>query len=199
MTVYGYARVSSKGQTLEAQQEALRRVGCDVVFDEKVSAKAENARPRLAALLRKVDDGDCIVVTKLDRFARSLRDLLNLVSDLGKRGVGFKSIGDSIDTTTPAGRLFLSIVGAFAEFEREVIEERTKAGIARARSKGIKFGPKFKLTEHQKKEIRDRLASGETAVSLSKSYGVSHQTIGRVVYGDLAKEFDVSASDLADA
>jgi DNA invertase Pin-like site-specific DNA recombinase len=196
MTIYGYARVSSKGQTLEAQQEALRRAGCDVVYDEKVSAKAENARPRLAALLRKAGQGDCIVVTKLDRFARSLRDLLNMVSDLGKRGVGFKSVGDSIDTTTPAGRLFLSIVGAFAEFEREVIEERTKAGIARARANGIKFGPKHKLTDHQKQEIRKRLADGETAVALAKSYGVSHQTIGRCSpYTELAKEFRVEPED----
>jgi DNA invertase Pin-like site-specific DNA recombinase len=140
MTVYGYARVSSKGQSLEAQMDALRKAGRDQVYSEKVSAKAENARPLLAKLLKRVEVGDCIVVTKLDRFARPTRDLLNLMADLGKRQVGFKSLGDSIDTTTPTGRLVLTVMGALAEFERELIRERCDAGIARAKARGVSFG-----------------------------------------------------------
>jgi DNA invertase Pin-like site-specific DNA recombinase len=179
MTVYGYARVSSKGQSLEAQRELLQRAGCDVLFQEKLSAKGESVRPQLAKLLKRLEPGDVIKVTKLDRFARNLRELLNVIHELGKRGIGFVSLGDPIDTTTSAGRLTLNILGSIAEFERERIRERCDAGIERAKANGVAFGRKHVLSDHQRAEIRQRLADGETSVALAKSYGVSQPTIWR--------------------
>jgi DNA invertase Pin-like site-specific DNA recombinase len=180
MTVYGYARVSSRSQSHDAQCEALRRAGCEKIFAEKLSAKAGNERPQLAKLLKVAAEGDVIVVCKLDRFFRSLHDLVNTVADLGARGVGFRCLGSPIDTASADGRLHLNILGALAEYERELTRSRCEEGIERARADGVKFGRKPKLTPHQMSEAIARRAAGETTTAIAKSFNVSHSLISRL-------------------
>src|SRR5262245_45198881 len=140
MTVYGYARVSTNDQTLASQDAQLHAAGCAKVYSEKLSG-ARSDRPELAKLLRRLDQGDVLMVTRLDRLARSTRDLLNILDMIGKAGAGFKSLADVwADTTTPHGRLMLTVLGGLAEFERELIRARTGDGRARAKAKGVKFG-----------------------------------------------------------
>ena len=141
MTVYGYARVSTDGQTLAAQDAQLHAAGCAKVYSEKVSG-AQTDRAELAKLLKRLDEGDVLVVTRLDRLARSTRDLLNILDTVAKAGAGFRSLADAwADTTTPHGRLMLTVLGGLAEFERELIRARTGEGRKRARARGVKFGP----------------------------------------------------------
>jgi DNA invertase Pin-like site-specific DNA recombinase len=162
MTVYGYARVSTAGQTLASQDAQLHAAGCAKVYAEKVSG-AKTDRPELAKLIRRLEAGDVLMVTRLDRLARSTRDLLNILDAIGKAGAGFKSLSDAwADTTTPHGRLMLTILGGLAEFERELILARTGDGRARAKAKGVRFGRPRKLTPHQRQEALQRLAAGET-------------------------------------
>src|SRR6202047_3729666 len=156
MTVYGYARVSTDGQTLAAQDAQLRAAGCAKVYSEKVSG-AQTDRAELAKLLKRLDEGDVLVVTRLDRLARSTRDLLNILYTVAKAGAGFRSLADSwADTTTPHGRLMLTVLGGLAEFERELIRARTGEGRERARARGQSLGRPFKLTPHQRSEAIKR-------------------------------------------
>jgi DNA invertase Pin-like site-specific DNA recombinase len=131
----GYARVSTKDQNLEMQIDALTKVGCEEIFEEKISA-LNNQRPALNKLLEKLRKGDLVIVWKLDRLGRSLRDLLNMISSFQTEGIGFISLQDHIDTTTAQGRLIFNIFASLAEFERELIRERTKAGIEAAKLRG---------------------------------------------------------------
>jgi DNA invertase Pin-like site-specific DNA recombinase len=180
MTVYGYARVSSAGQTLASQDAQLHAAGCAKVYAEKVSG-AKTDRPELAKLIRRLEAGDVLVVTRLDRLARSTRDLLNILDAIGKAGAGFKSLSDAwADTTTPHGRLMLTILGGLAEFERELILARTGDGRARAKAKGVRFGRPRKLTPHQRQEALQRLAAGETQADVARTYNVDATTIGRL-------------------
>lgn len=127
----GYARVSTKDQNLELQLDALAKAGCEIIFQEKVSGvKAD--RPELARMLGQLRQGDVVCIYKLDRLGRSLKNLLELVADFESRGVGLKSLTDAIDTTTPQGRLILNIFGSLAEFERDLIREKTRAGLEAA-------------------------------------------------------------------
>ena len=140
MTIYGYARVSTDGQTLAAQDAALHAAGCAKVYGEKQSG-AKTDRPELAKLLRRIEPGDVLMVTRLDRLARSTRDLLNILHTLGERSIGFKSLADAwADTTTPHGRLLLTMLAGIAEFERELIKARTGEGRARAKARGVHMG-----------------------------------------------------------
>ena len=142
MTIYGYARVSTNGQDLAAQEAELMAAGCAKVFKEKVSG-AKTDRAELAKLLGKTESGDVLVVTRLDRLARSTRDLLNVIAALTERGAGFKSLKDTwADTTSPHGRLMLTILGGLAEFERELIRVRTGEG--RKRAKAANGGTPFR-------------------------------------------------------
>jgi DNA invertase Pin-like site-specific DNA recombinase len=181
MTIYGYARVSTAGQTLASQEAQLHAAGCAKVYAEKVSgAKAD--RPELAKLLRRLEAGDVLMVTRLDRLARSTRDLLNILDGIGKAGAGFKSLSDAwADTTTPHGRLMLTVLGGLAEFERELILARTGDGRARAKAKGVRFGRPPCLTPHQRREAMQRLSEGASQADLARSYGVSQATISRLV------------------
>jgi DNA invertase Pin-like site-specific DNA recombinase len=149
MTVYGYARVSTDGQTLAAQDAALRAAGCAKVYAEKASgAKADRAE--LRKVVGRLDEGDVLLVTRLDRLARSTRDLLNTLDEISKRGAGFRSLADAwADTTTPHGRLMLTVLGGLAEFERELIKARTGEGRARAKAVGVHMGRPSKLTAHR--------------------------------------------------
>lgn len=149
----GYARVSTKEQSLDLQKDALEKEGCTKVYSEQISgAKAE--RPKLDEMIGQLRSGDVIVVWKLDRLGRSLRDLVNLISKFQEMGVGFKSLQDNIDTTTPTGRLTFHLFAALAEFERDIISTRTKAGLAAARARGRKGGRPKGLSKKAKDKAR---------------------------------------------
>jgi DNA invertase Pin-like site-specific DNA recombinase len=153
MTIYGYARVSTNGQDLASQQAELLAASCCKVFAEKVSG-AKTDRAELTKLIRKLSPGDVLVVTRLDRLARSTRDLLNILDAVAKARAGFKSLKDTwADTTTPHGRLMLTVLGGLAEFERELIRARTGEGRKRARDRGVKFGRPAALTSGQRQEV----------------------------------------------
>ena len=180
MTVYGYARVSTNGQTLASQDAQLHAAGCAKVYFEKASG-AKTDRPELAKVMRRLSAGDVLMVTRLDRLARSTRDLLNILDVIGKAGAGFKSLADPwADTTTPHGRLMLTVLGGLAEFERSLILARTSDGRARAKAKGVRFGRPPLLTPHQRREAAERLAQGAPQAELARSYGVSQSTISRL-------------------
>jgi DNA invertase Pin-like site-specific DNA recombinase len=180
MAIYGYARVSTNGQDLASQETELLAAGCVTVFKEKVSG-AKTDRAELAKVLRKLQPGDVLVVTRLDRLARSTRDLLNILDEIAKARAGFKSLKDTwADTTTPHGRLMLTVLGGLAEFERELIRARTGEGRKRAKDRGVKFGRPAVLTPDQRAEALQRLAQGATQADLARAYGVSQPTISRL-------------------
>ena len=178
--IVGYARVSTDGQTLTAQQSSLTAAGAERVFSEKVSG-ARTDRQQLAKAIAALAEGDCLIVTKLDRLARSTRDLLNTLDAIGKVGATFKSLGDPwCDTTTPHGELMVTILGGLATFERHLILARTSEGRQRAQQRGVRFGRKSKLTAHQQQEALARRANGEALVDIARTYAVSHSTISRL-------------------
>jgi DNA invertase Pin-like site-specific DNA recombinase len=179
--IYGYARVSTDGQSVATQVAALRRQGAGKVFRE-VASGAKTDRAQLRRMLGQLDAGDVLLVTRLDRLARSTRDLLNTLAAIADRKAGFRSLGDAwADTTTPHGRLMLTVLGGLAEFERDLIRVRTGEGRARAKARGVKLGRKPKLTEHQKREaLRRRDIDGEPLREIARSYNVSHSTISRL-------------------
>ena len=180
MTAYGYARVSTRDQDLTAQDAELAAAGAAKVFKEKASG-AKTDRPELAKVIRRLEPGDVLMVVRLDRLARSTRDLLNVLDEIGKRGAGFRSLRDTwADTTTPHGKLMVTVLAGLAEFERELIRARTGEGRARAKAKGVKFGRPPSLSPHQRKEAMQRLAEGAVQADLARSYGVSQATISRL-------------------
>jgi DNA invertase Pin-like site-specific DNA recombinase len=179
MTTIGYARVSTDGQSLQSQTEALHLSGCGRVYSEKISG-AYSDRPQLAKAIAALGQSDCLVVCKLDRLARSTRDLLNTLDAIGKAGASFRSLADQwADTTTPHGRLMLTVLGGLAEFERHLILTRTAEGRTRAQANGVRFGRKPTLTPFQRSEAIRRRAAGETLTEIAKLFGVSHMTIAR--------------------
>lgn len=181
MTVIGYARVSSDGQTLDVQEHELAAAGCDRVYAEKASGARAIDRRQLTKLLADVKAGDTVIVTRLDRLARSTRDLLNILDHFEKAGVAFKSLHDTwADTSTSHGKLMLTVLGGLAEFERDLIRKRTGEGRVRAMQNGVRFGRKPKLSRFQRDEALARKASGESCIAIAKSYGVSHSTISRL-------------------
>ena len=177
---YGYARVSTDGQSVAAQVDQLTKAGAEKVFKEKVSG-AITHRHQLQRVLDALDEGDVLLVTRLDRLARSTRDLLNTLALIGEKEAGFRSLGDAwADTTTAHGRLMLTVLAGLAEFERDLIRARTSEGRARAKANGVKLGRKFKLTPHQRNEALARRDKGETLMDIARSYNVSHSTISRL-------------------
>jgi DNA invertase Pin-like site-specific DNA recombinase len=178
--IYGYARVSTDGQTVGAQVAALTAAGAAKMFRETASG-AQTNRAQLRIALDQLAAGDVLMVTRLDRLARSTRDLLNTLAVIADRKAGFRSLGDTwADTTTPHGRLMLAVLGGLAEFERELIRARTTEGRARAVARGVKLGRKPKLTPHQKKEILRRKENGEAVREIARSYNVHNSTISRL-------------------
>jgi DNA invertase Pin-like site-specific DNA recombinase len=176
----GYARVSTGSQSLESQQAALQAVGAEKVFAEKISGIVTDRR-QLARAIAALNAGDVLLVTRLDRLARSTRDLLNVLATISEKGAGFRSLADTwADTTTAHGRLMLTILGGLAEFERELIKARTADGRKRALDRGVQFGRKPKLTTHQVAEALTRRANGETLTEIGRSYNVSYSTISRL-------------------
>jgi DNA invertase Pin-like site-specific DNA recombinase len=178
--IFGYARVSTDGQSLEAQLAHLRSAGADRVFQE-VASGAKSDRAQLRRTVARLEAGDVLVVTRLDRLARSTRDLLNTLASIAKKGACFRSLGDTwADTTTPHGRLMLTVLGGLAEFERELIRARIGEGRARAKARGVKLGRRPKLTPHQQREALARRESGEPVTEIARSYNVHHSTICRL-------------------
>jgi DNA invertase Pin-like site-specific DNA recombinase len=180
MAIIGYARVSTQDQHLTGQLEALKTAGASTVYREKVSGVRAD-RPQLAALMAALKPGDVVVVTKLDRLGRSTRELLELIDRISKAGAAFRSLGDPLwDTSSPQGRLLSTLLAAIAEFERELIRERTGEGRKRAMANGVKFGRKPKLSSYQRAEAITRRAAGETLASIAKSYAVDLSMISRL-------------------
>jgi DNA invertase Pin-like site-specific DNA recombinase len=178
--IVGYARVSTDGQTLDAQLASLRAAGAERIFSEKISG-AVTDRKALAHAIKALGDGDVLLVTRLDRLARSTRDLLNTLAQIGDRGAAFKSLADSwADTTTAHGKLMITILGGLAEFERSLILARTSDGRTRAKARGVRFGRKPKLTKYQIEEALQRRSNGEPLTDIGRTYGVSHSTISRL-------------------
>jgi DNA invertase Pin-like site-specific DNA recombinase len=178
--IIGYARVSSDGQTLDAQLASLKAAGATKIYSEKVSG-AKTDRRQLANAIAALGPGDVLLVTRLDRLARSTRDLLNVLAMVSEKQAGFRSLADPmIDTTSPHGKLILAVLGALAEFERSMILARTGEGRKRAQARGVRFGRKPKLSEYQVAEALVRRANGESLVDIGRSYGVSHSTISRL-------------------
>ena len=150
------------------------------IFQEKISG-AKSDRKQLARAIARLDEGDVLIVTRLDRLARSTRDLLNVLDTVAKKNAGFRSVRDAwADTTTAHGRLMLTVLGGLAEFERELIRSRTGEGRERAKARGVVMGRKPKLTNHQRQEAIARREAGEGLVDIARSYNVSHSTISRL-------------------
>jgi DNA invertase Pin-like site-specific DNA recombinase len=159
---------------------ALHAAGAAKVYAEKASG-AKTDRAELRKVMKRLDEGDVLLVTRLDRLARSTRDLLNTMHEIAERGAGFRSLADTwADTTTPHGRLMLTVLGGLAEFERELIKARTSEGRARAKADGVHMGRPSKLTPHQQREALARREAGEALTAIARTYGVSHTTIMRL-------------------
>lgn len=181
--IYGYARVSSKEQDTALQLDALQRAGVDLVNIVQEKRGGAVARPKLQQLLAKLKRGDVVVVYKLDRFARSLIDLLSIIAKMEKTGVTFRSLTEAIDTSTPAGRMMLAMLGAFAEFERGIIRERSIAGQQSAMDRGIHCGRPRGLDPLTEAEIVSLYRTGEhTLHGLALRFGVHPSTVKRAVY-----------------
>ncbi len=181
MAIFGYCRVSTDGQSLAAQHSQLHAAGCDKIYAEKISGAVSN-RPELIRALAELQDGDVLLVTRLDRLARSTRDLLNILDTISKAGAGFRSLSDPwCDTTTPHGRLMLTVLGGLAEFERSLILARTGEGRKRAKAAGVKFGRPPSLSEAQRNEARARRSKGETLAAIAQSYGIHSTSVGRLL------------------
>jgi len=177
----GYARVSTQDHENTAQIAALNAAGCGRIFEEKVSAGRWN-RPELSRLLDHLRKDDVLVVWKLDRLSRSLKDVMTLMDRVEKTGAGFLSLTEAIDTTSPAGRMMMQIVGSFAEFERVMLRERTHTGLLAAREEGRIGGRRPKLTPTQQKEIAHLVNSGQkTAAESARLFNVHPSTVARLL------------------
>jgi DNA invertase Pin-like site-specific DNA recombinase len=178
--IIGYARASSDEQTLDAQLANLKAAGAERIFSEKVSGAKTNRR-ELQRAIAALSEGDVLLVTRLDRLARSTRDLLNVLATISEKGAGFRSLADAmIDTTPPHGKLIIAVLGALAEFERSMILARTAEGRKRAQTRGVRFGRKPKLTPHQIAEAIARGQAGEPLTEIGRSYNVSNSTISKL-------------------
>lgn len=173
----GYARVSTQDQSADLQRDALAAAGCERVFVDEGASGASIRRPALDEALAALQPGDCLLVWKLDRLGRSLAHLVQLVDELGKRGIAFRSLSDPIDTTSAQGRLVLHIMGALAEFERALIAERTRAGLGAAKQRGQRLGRRPSLTPAQIAHARQLIGTGERARDVARSFGVSRSTL----------------------
>ena len=177
----GYARVSTQEQETHMQIDALRKAGVKEIHEEKRSG-GDRKRPVLAAVLARLHKGDTLVVFKLDRIARSLKHLLEILEQIEAAGAGFRSLTETIDTTTPSGRMMMQIIGAFAEFERELIRERTRAGIKAAKARGVVFGRNYGIPLEQQPEMMQRWRSGQfTKSQLARLYDVHISSIKRTI------------------
>lgn len=177
---WGYARVSTEDQNLDLQRHALSDAGCDQIFEDRISGSATK-RPGLDDVLARCGSGDVLVVWKLDRLGRSLPHLIEVIQDLGRRGCGFQSLSENIDTTTAGGRLVFHLMGSLAEFERALIAERTKAGLAAARMRGVRIGRKRAMSAEQVRHARALLEAGERPTDIARTMQVGRSTLYRAL------------------
>ena len=179
--IFGYARVSTDGQSVDAQVKALRAAGAEKIFRETASG-AQTDRAQLRRAIAALGEGDTLLVTRLDRLARSTRDLLNTLAQIADKGAGFRSLADAwADTTTAHGKLMLTVLGGLAEFERDLIRARTGEGRARAKARGVHMGRPPALTRHQREEALRDLANGKaTQADIARRFNVSRSTISRL-------------------
>jgi len=178
---YGYARISTVYQNADMQKKALEQAGCELIFTDKLSG-ATTKRPQLTRCLNKLKEGDTLIVWKLDRLARSLRDLVNMVDDFQQRGVHFRSLTEDINTATPGGKLTFHIFAALAEFERGLIIERTREGMKAARARGVRTGPPPKLTPQQKAHALQLIDAGKhSREQIADLLKVSRSTLYRAL------------------
>ncbi len=177
----GYARVSTEDQNLDIQVNALKQAGCRIIFQEKLSG-AHRQRPELAKLLEQLREGDAVVIWKLDRLARSTRDLLDIADATAKAGAGLKSLSEPwADTTSPAGRMVLTVFAGIAEFERELIRERTGTGRTAAMKRGVRFGRPASLSGEQAMLAKRLIDEGKSAKEVAKTFGVNRSTVYRTM------------------
>lgn len=175
----GYARVSTGGQKLDIQLDALTKAGCKKVFQEKVSG-TNRQRPELVKMLDQLRDGDTVVVTRLDRLARSTRDLLEIADTIAKTQAGLKSLSEPwADTTSPYGRMVLTVLAGVGDFERDLIKARTSAGRSAAKVRGVRFGRPSRLTREQAALAKHLLEAGKSAKEVAAIFGVHKATIYR--------------------
>lgn len=193
----GYERVSTVGQSFDGQTQALKAAGCEEIFSDRASG-ASSARPQLREALRHLRAGDVLVVWKLDRLGRSLPHLVDVLADLDKRGVQFRSINEGFDTSTAAGRLLFHVAGAFAQFERDQIRERTLLGQAAARAAGKRGGRKSQVTPAKRREAARLLAEGVSVYETAGRIGVSRQALYRAMPDDIAAARDRGAGGTGD-
>ncbi|TVR48887.1 MAG: recombinase family protein [Planctomycetota bacterium] len=179
----GYARVSTNAQDLEDQRQQLAAAGCERIFAEKVSG-AKSDRLELKRLLEHVRSDDVVTVTRLDRLARSTRGLLDLVDQLNRIGAGFRSLAEPwADTTSPAGKMVMTVMAGIAEFERSLIIERTQRGQQAARERGVRFGAKPKLSDTQIQEARAEIEAGRSVAEMARNLNVHRATLYRALRG----------------
>jgi len=178
---YGYARVSTDDQNPALQLSALKKAGCKTVFKDDGLSGATTKRPALLRCLKTLKPGDTLIVWKLDRLGRSLRDLIAMLDDLKHRGIKFRSLTEAIDTETPTGRAMWQMIGVLAELERSLITERTRAGVKAAQGRGVKFGRKQKLTSQQVSHAYKLLQQGERASTVADTLGVGRSTLYRAL------------------
>lgn len=177
----GYARVSTSEQTLALQRDALKEAGCGKVFTDQGVTGTATVRPGLDRAMKAMTKGDTLVVWKLDRLGRSLSHLVQTITELGERGIGFQSLSDPIDTTNAGGRLVLHMMGALAEFERSLIVERTRAGLKAAKRRGAQLGRKPVLTSAQVTHARRLIDGGESPRTVATTLRVSRTTLWRAL------------------
>ncbi|KAA1053543.1 recombinase family protein [Azospirillum argentinense] len=181
MAVYGYARVSTSDQDLTVQEEALRSAGCDVIRTEKVSGTSRNGRAELETLLQFLRAGDTLMVTRIDRLARSIGDLQDIVRELKAKGAALKATEQPIDTSTAAGKAFLDMLGVFAEFETNIRRERQLEGIAKAKAEGVYKGRKPSINTE---EVLSLKAQGAGASEIAKRLGIGRASVYRILGAD---------------
>lgn len=178
MATYGYARVSTTDQDLEVQIEALKAAGCDVVRSEKVSGSTRDGRSELATLMEFLRDGDTLIVTRVDRLARSIGDLQDIVRELRSKGVSLKATLQPIDTSTAAGKAFLDMLGVFAEFETNLRRERQMEGIEKAKARGVYKGRKPSIDPSRVNELREQ---GFGATEIAQRLGIGRASVYRIL------------------
>jgi DNA invertase Pin-like site-specific DNA recombinase len=179
--LFGYARVSTLDQDLDAQVNCLKAAGCEKIFHEKEKG-GKWERPQLHKMLSEVKEGDTIIVWKLDRLSRSLSDLLAIIQKIDKAGCSFKSLTEALDTTTPAGRMLMHVIGAIAEFEKSLLRERTLSGLHAAKLRGKVGGRPFKLNKDQQIQIANLVSSGvQTAADAARLFNLDPSTISRLL------------------
>src|SRR5271163_5142382 len=177
---YGYARVSTDDQNPAMQLAALKKAGCKTVFRDELTGAHVN-RPALARCLKTLQTGDTLIVWKLDRLGRSLRDLIHMLDDFKQQGIKFRSLTEAIDTETPTGRAMWQMIGVLAELERSLITERTRAGVKAAQRRGVKFGRKSKLTPDRLAHARKMIDHGKSPTEAAKIIGIARATIYRAL------------------